>query len=1459
MSIQDKSTLAANINRDLADNATQEISPRDVRQNLLDIIDSVHNLTGGSDLTALNFATPDTRNTRAGVGSLSKLHLDGYISIDNTAYGYSSLGNNYISSGNTAIGSFSNSCNLYGSNNTSLGYASLGINVHGHKNVAVGAYTLHGNKHGDFNIAIGHGAGYYIGDTEHYKLYIGSHNVSGEAACDLDLYGSGVPLIYGELDTLRMGIGVNSLHNYGSLQVSGAVSPNLSEAYDLGHDTYRWKSLNQKIHFSGDSIGIGTDSPSGTLGLVTVQGNILPKHSTIYSIGNEDLKWDGYFNDIVVSGIAKINSYTYNEIASCVYECRTLYLAASGLCEGEPGVCGYMTDEEVEGGGFVLRSSGTGYRRDYEFTYKAPNSSLDCLESDTPYSRSSWNSNISLHIASGRHLMTDRVIGHNESLSLTMTSGCAGLYMENLQTGTEANRFTFGMSTVKSAVSSKLTDVNFLDSGNANFLSSLHTVGSGAQVGHKMMSRGNESNSHGFSSLYIDASDVVTTTQGAWLPPNGTATVYSAGGANTIQLGYQKNDRYSLTSHVGSVSRYALTVMKDPTITVSSGQDTSNYNRWQSSPDAGLFGVSNFSSEKLPKTIVNVQATGDFAIRATAPDGYAPKMELLSGPNDVNNWISSGTATDAVRDGASFGGLVMEYLPSGGYRNYWSSGNPTDPASERLYRRRHAIIGLVTGGDVGGSLDLSWDGINDTGYEGSDAITSPASTRWPQPDYRYRSYVSFSESGVGVNNREPHAPLTVDGDVNKDTSVRGGIIAMRVQGSGTAPRLSRDYGKDTYGDIVASGFSIAEQHTFGQASTLWYCDASGNDFELINNPLNPKNTTAFVSNASGNTFLGYNAPQSRSWLSNGHQEHNSAFGFEALSWSQYTKFSTAVGSKALINVGSGTPSTGSGNVGVGYNAGANMTSAINSIAIGANTQAHNYSNSITIGPNITSGNVYATHDYSLLIGGGDNTIMLYGKMGPNDSDKELTIPKSKFTVSSATEGDKLTIKHDQNAFGTDKAATVFNKIDTVSDYPDGGVVFTFTGANSTENTVMSMRHTDAPMSNGNSFVVSSPVRPVVGISGDLDVLGTIHFADGTALSTTSGDIINPGVGISSSLISGVTTFHTNIEELASAESQIPVSDTASYLYLSTSGNVGKINISALAGYVEASGAARILANQNHVFSNTTVINPAINSYAHLIGYKAGNGIIECNNSTFFGPEAGSYSSSSPVSGSYSSVFLGHRAGYDAISADNSVFIGPNAGNDAEDSRMSVFIGNSAGRDAKADYSIAIGDNALESVSGSYNLEIINKQSQKLITGTDSYKFNIGRTIAGNLLSQRVSVGDPTVNPSAVMMVSHNSIIHATSSKIQEWHSDGEMSASVNKFGAFDNVLEGVLTQDLWAPAAPNLPTSGMATIYNNNWTSGINIWVTNRDSSLSGYNGAYMMVIKMNLSEYRPIWMGCQG
>ena len=60
---------------------------------------------------------------------------------------------------------------------------------------------------------------------------------------------------------------------------------------------------------------------------------------------------------------------------------------------------------------------------------------------------------------------------------------------------------------------------------------------------------------------------------------------------------------------------------------------------------------------------------------------------------------------------------------------------------------------------------------------------------------------------------------------------------------------------------------------------------------------------------------------------------------------------------------------------------------------------------------------------------------------------------------------------------------------------------------------------------------------------------------------------NPGVGLSLSVVSGINTFDTNIEELANAETQHPISDMNSYMYISTNGSVGKINISSLAGYI----------------------------------------------------------------------------------------------------------------------------------------------------------------------------------------------------------------------------------------------------------------------------------------------------
>jgi len=418
-----KPQLINKIKSDIADNSTGQISPRDVRTNLIDIIDSVHLFTGDKDLNALNFATPDTRTTKAGSKTLSKLHLQNYQSVDNSAFGYSALSENYNGERNTAIGSHALSCNLYGSGNTAVGFNSIAGNIFGSGNVGVGNFALQTNKHGSFNIAIGHGAGYYVGNNSSYQFYLGSHDIAGNPACD-NPEGSGLtPLLRGDLKNLRLGVGTNELHSHGSLQVAGNVTPSGDCTSDLGHSSYRWNNL-----YLCDSIN---DIASFSGGHVSIGSHMVPKITDTYDLGRQDRKWNtGYFQNIRVSGTADINNYTYKEIESCLYECRTLYLATSGnVCDSGSGPCGFLNDEQIEYGGMVLQSSGADYRRDYEFTYKAPDSTLKCLESDSPYSRSSWNSNISLHLAEGNHLLTDRLLGR-DNLSMLSQNCCYGLFIQ---------------------------------------------------------------------------------------------------------------------------------------------------------------------------------------------------------------------------------------------------------------------------------------------------------------------------------------------------------------------------------------------------------------------------------------------------------------------------------------------------------------------------------------------------------------------------------------------------------------------------------------------------------------------------------------------------------------------------------------------------------------------------------------------------------------------------------------------------------------------------------------------------------------------------------------------------------------------------------------------------------------------------------------------------------------------
>lgn len=377
-----KQELVDNIKREISDNSKGNITPSDIRHNLLDIIDSVHNFTEFSDLSSKNFDTlKGNRTTRIGSFTLDNFRrgINGYTSVDNTIVGYASLSKNYSGYANTAIGSFSLNCNIHGHNNLGAGFNALAANTTGYGNVGLGNYSLHGNKVGNLNIAIGHGAGYYVDRDTNNKLFIASHNVDKDYICSNEDGAGLIPLIQGDLDqsNLRLGIGVSSLTDAGVLQVAGNIVPNQTSNYtvDLGTNLYRFRDIylsdtlyfseSNKISYRSDtddflisaktildgsvdisgslkvengfildeSITVGTDAYiKGTLDVdntISVSGDILPKTSKKYRLGSAEFPYlsADIFN-INVLGTSKFNKFEAVEQAHYLH--KTIFLASSG-------------------------------------------------------------------------------------------------------------------------------------------------------------------------------------------------------------------------------------------------------------------------------------------------------------------------------------------------------------------------------------------------------------------------------------------------------------------------------------------------------------------------------------------------------------------------------------------------------------------------------------------------------------------------------------------------------------------------------------------------------------------------------------------------------------------------------------------------------------------------------------------------------------------------------------------------------------------------------------------------------------------------------------------------------------------------------------------------------------------------------------------------------------------------
>ena len=1298
-----KLQLIDNIKREIPDNATGSISPNDVRHNLLDIIDSVHLFTDDNYLDSLNFATPDTRSTKAGVDALKNLHLAGYSSTDNVAVGFAALSHNYDGFSNTAVGSYAMSCNLYGDNNTALGYQALANNVFGSGNVAIGPHAIRSNKHGSYNIAIGHGAGYYIDTNSSYNFYLGSHNLDESGVCD-NTSGIGLtPLLFGDLQSPKLGVNTNTLHGYGVLQTAGAVSPSESGMYDLGHPAMRWQNIylsdaidypndrNLKVNTtapdggvysvvdtvlfmtSGGKIGLGTDTPSGDYGLVTSKGSIVPHTDDAYSLGAPELRWKaGYFGDITVSGTANITTFNYTEINSCIYECRTLYLASSGACvSGEPP-CGWLQDQQIEGGGFVLQSSGTDYARNYEFTFTAPDATLTCLEVDSPYSRAAWNSNISIHIASGSHLKTDRVIGH-DSVALISTNDCYGLFIQgdtdNVVYLAKEDHIKPNPTSTEGKIGN-VTEVNFIASGvDKDYRVSYSHLNSGITVGQRLVTR-----------------TMRKQTDTAYDPPREHIVGFSIDNIDTqdaiADRTGQRQDRLAIAAYDDTIDPLnVLTIMR--------------------SSDPGLVGVSDTSGVAhliLPETIFNIQSTGESVVRNTSwGQEEKTSLQLLSSENNPQNSLAEG--------------VELEYSVA------------TRRADISLWELGYSKIMI--------SLD------NDSNF-------------------------------IGIQTVTPNELLTLSSGI-------AGSAAISIEEQNSIPTATTDYGK----------VYVKEKTATDQTQSLYFLDDGGNEFELVTNQYDVTGGIHIYTDASGNTFAGEETPSTRDAAGAGYLRHgNTAFGNRTIFDLESGKENTAFGYHAGGNI-----ANGSGNVFLGYNAGDAVVGGSNNIVLGhqaLQTASEDLSNSIIIGgKEIGRG---ATSNYTFVVGADENNVLMDGRMGPSTEDRYLSVPKGEFRVTSATEVDRLVIRHEQDFFGDDKIGSIVEKVDLANDQTQGGVAFTFKGADSVVETLFTLRHDADAMSTTPSYFVPSPTRPVAELKGDLNLLGSLRFSDGTSLESTSGIITIPGTGLGGYIDSASSNevFYLDIDGLSVASTISTPSATGTYVAVSTSDVVGKMTIGDLGSYI-SEGNARITICNNHILTNSSTIDTSTNCYNNIIGYRAGDGIASCDYTNFLGVEAGVNASSCDYSN-----FVGYRTGYGAANAAHSVFLGSSAGYEADDSQYAVFIGDSAGQFAASQRSIGIGDNALESVTGAYNIEItagVGGSNRLIGTGAINNKIAIGAALGGDMDSKRMSIGQATINPSATLEVRAKS--SDTTVRLQEWKkADGTVVAYLTQDG--DLYIDGTV-------------------------------------------------------------------
>ena len=874
-----KNDFIFNLNALIPDNGTQQISPLDLRTVVTNSIDSTVNFLNDQNLNTPSFGTPDTTSTRAGIQALGKYNLAGYSTSGNSAFGYQALYGNYIGKDNTALGAFALGCSLYGDYNVGVGYTALAGNVRGSGNVGVGSHTLQSNKDGNFNIAIGHAAGNYIGNypgdinKNSFKLYIASVPVTSDDLCEIEAGVGPAPLVYGDLKSLKFGIAVKDLHDYGSLQVSGEISPNTDDSHNLGDPFYSWhgayitsgvayqnsKDFVFSLVSSGDqdqyprsyssqnvltlgkdgAVAIGTMAPSGSEGVLTVGGNIVPAGSGAYSIGTPNLTWDGYFNDIVVSGTAHIVNTKYTVVEECLYDCKTLHLASKDVCGDDIPVCGYLNDNGLDGAGFIIHSTGADYSRDYEFIFKNPSSSpATCLETDTPYSRGRWNSNISMEIADGSHLYSNRIISQHE-LALATTIDCHGIFSKY----SPKRQVFISTEEIAKSAANTLGDVNFIPAsgstvgsdGNPNgndLLVVQGVVDSGVSVQQDFSSRVlNLSETKGFSLVYYDSMDSGT-------PANAGVPVaaLSAGGVGsdpeisgwdlmTVDSDLTDEVESNFISKPSSSSSWGQSVSIDE-----DGEylAISDYRRNATDPHKAYAGEVRIYKRKLNSGENYFDGTPMITIPGTQSQGMLGSS--LSMSSDGNFLAIGERGKDA---NGIYSGQVLIYERDG---DTWNEDTEATIVGDAVYAYAGASVALNSDGTV---LAVYQAGRI---YYGNESPASKISIwkksgSWSKAfDITNSSFPENTEFKVAISDNGNRI-ICGGGDNNQEKVWVYDITDENSASSPFGQELTGLYGAI---DIDSDGSSIAVGHSVNKTVTVYDWDGSST-WEVRDNPLTTLN------------------------------------------------------------------------------------------------------------------------------------------------------------------------------------------------------------------------------------------------------------------------------------------------------------------------------------------------------------------------------------------------------------------------------------------------------------------------------------------------------------------------------------------------------------------------------------------------------------------------------------------